>query len=91
MIVPFIAGALVAAVAILFAFQNSAVVTVTFLGWSFQGSMALILCLAFLGGGLVVFLGMLPGLLKRGWRPFKSAGKPVDAVGPRDATPPQAP
>jgi len=51
-------------VAVLFALQNIAPVTVVFLGWRFEGSLALVLFVALVTGALVSFLASLPALIK---------------------------
>jgi lipopolysaccharide assembly protein A len=84
MIAPFLAGIFVAAVAILFAVQNSSKVFVTILWWSFQGSLALILCLTFLLGALAGFTGMLPALIRSGWRPFHFSKRAADLPKPME-------
>lgn len=62
----FIVLALLIAIAIvLFALQNSAVVTVSFLLLHFNGSLALILVLVFTSGLLVGILISIPSLLRK--------------------------
>lgn len=64
----FIIIALVIAVlAVIFALQNTMVVTVTFLLWSFNGSLALVLLFSVLVGVLISLLASLPGLIKGRW------------------------
>ncbi|OAG27962.1 LapA family protein [Thermodesulfatator autotrophicus] len=48
-----------------FAIQNAAPVTVKFLVWQFESSLAVLIILAMLAGMLLVFLISLPGRLKR--------------------------
>jgi len=48
-----------------FAIQNSAAVTVKFLLWQFESSLAVLIILAMLSGMLLVFLLSIPGRLKR--------------------------
>jgi uncharacterized membrane protein YciS (DUF1049 family) len=63
----FILLALVIAIAIvLFALQNSAIVTVSFLVFHYNGSLALILVLVFASGLLAGILMSLPSLLRKG-------------------------
>lgn len=65
MIVLLIVALLFAVLAIIFAVQNAAPVTVTFLLWQFQGSLALILLLTFVLGVVVAMLAALPGMVRR--------------------------
>ncbi len=58
---------LIAVVAVVFALQNTAAVTVTFLFWSIHGSLALVLLLTLLTGVLISVLVSLPGLVRRKW------------------------
>ncbi len=48
-----------------FAIQNAAAVTVKFLLWQFESSLAVLIILAMLAGMLLVFLISLPGRIKR--------------------------
>jgi len=48
-----------------FAIQNAVAVTVKFLLWEFESSLAVLIILAMLAGMLLVFLISLPGRLKR--------------------------
>jgi uncharacterized integral membrane protein len=74
-VLPFIAGMLVASFAILFAVQNSAQCTVTLLFFTLHASLALVLCLTFLFGAMLAGLGLLPELWRLGWRPWKKVKK----------------
>ncbi|HVN56003.1 MAG TPA: lipopolysaccharide assembly protein LapA domain-containing protein [Anaerolineaceae bacterium] len=58
---------IVAALAVVFALQNPTTVTVTFLIWSFQGSLALILLGAVAIGLLICLLATSPGLIRSRW------------------------
>ncbi len=49
----------------LFAIQNAASVTVKFMFWQFQSSLAVVIILAMLAGMLLVFLLSIPGRFKR--------------------------
>ncbi len=51
---------LVAALAIVFALQNGIPTTITFMTWTFQGSLALILLIALGVGALISLLVFLP-------------------------------
>ena len=55
----------VALVAVLFALQNVVPVTVSFLAWTFEGSLALVLFVALVAGAVVSFLASLPTLAGR--------------------------
>jgi uncharacterized integral membrane protein len=55
----------VALVAVLFALQNVVPVTVSFLAWTFEGSLALVLFVALVAGAVVSFLASLPTLVGR--------------------------
>lgn len=65
MILLLIVSLLIAVLAIVFAVQNAAPVTVTFLLWQFKGSLALILLLTFVLGVVVALLAVLPGIVRR--------------------------
>lgn len=52
-------------VALLFMVQNASPVSVRFALWRFEGSLAIVLLLAFVGGGLTVWLLGLGDLFKK--------------------------
>lgn len=54
-------------IAVLFALQNIVPVTVAFLGWTFQGSLALVLFVALVSGALISVLASVPTLVKGRW------------------------
>jgi lipopolysaccharide assembly protein A len=61
----FLIGALaVALLAVVFAVQNTGAVTVAFIGWTFQGSLALVLFVAFVAGALASFLASVPAMVR---------------------------
>lgn len=60
----FIIGLLLGAVVVIFALQNITIITVAFLGWQFEGTLAWILILAALAGVLMSILISLPGIIK---------------------------
>ena len=63
-----IAGVVMAILAVLFAFQNAAVVTINFGVWQLEQSLAVVL-IATLGLGIIIsILLSLPTILKRGWQ-----------------------
>ena len=57
----------IAIVAVIFAVQNAVPVTVSFLVWKFQGSLALVLLVATATGALISLLASVPSLVKGGW------------------------
>jgi len=65
MILILIIGLLFATVAVIFAVQNTAPITVTFLFWQIEGSLALVLLAAFALGVISTILVSLPGLIRR--------------------------
>jgi putative membrane protein len=54
-------------VAVLFALQNIVPVTVAFLGWTFEGSLALVLFVALIVGALISLLASVPTLVRQRW------------------------
>lgn len=62
-----IVGLAMAILAILFAFQNAAIVTISFGIWELEQSLAIVLLLT-LGLGIIILLLSLPIILKRGWQ-----------------------
>ncbi len=57
----------IAVLGIVFALQNAVPVTLTFLVWRIDSSLALVLLVALAAGVLVSFLATLPSLVKGGW------------------------
>ena len=55
---------IIAVVAVIFALQNTAAVTVTFFIWNFHGSLVLVLLGALAVGLLIGLLAALPGLIR---------------------------
>jgi putative membrane protein len=53
--------------AVIFALQNSVAVTVSFLIWKFESSLALVLLISLGLGVLVSFLLSIPTMIKRNW------------------------
>ena len=68
MIIFLIIGLLVGAATIIFALQNITTITVAFLNWQFEGSLALILMLAVCVGILLSALFSLPDEIKRSFQ-----------------------
>jgi len=64
MILFLLMGVVLGGLAVIFALQNTAVITVSFLTWQLEGSLALILLLTIATGALVAMLLMLPALIK---------------------------
>jgi putative membrane protein len=64
MLISLILGLLIGAVAVVFALQNITRITVTFLTWQINGSLALILVLALLAGILISLLISIPEVIK---------------------------
>ena len=54
----------IALLAVIFSVQNTSPVTINFLFWNFQGSLALILLITLVTGVLIGFLTSSPSLLK---------------------------
>jgi len=67
-IVFLVLGLIIAISAIIFALQNPAIVTVSFMAWQFEQSLALVLLIAFMAGALTLGLVLLPGIIKRSRR-----------------------
>ncbi len=68
MLILFILGLLLGVVAVMFALQNVAVVTVTFFSWHLDGSLAAILLLSITAGILICLLILLPGSIKNSFK-----------------------
>ncbi len=59
-----IIGILLGIVSVIFVLQNTAVVTVAFLSWQMQGSLALVLFVAIVMGVLMTLLILLPSFIR---------------------------
>lgn len=68
MVISLIVGFLLGAAGIIFALQNNSIVALTFLGWQFQTSLALLLILALLIGALIVLLISIPAAIRDSFR-----------------------
>lgn len=68
MILSLILGFLLGAAALLFALQNTAVVALSFLGWQFESSLALLILMAFAAGIIVSLLVSIPSAVKDSFR-----------------------
>lgn len=75
---------LIAIVAVVFAVQNTAMVTVSFLVWSFEGSLALVLLGTLLVGVLISLLASTPGLIRGKWNYSREKKKLAALVSERD-------
>jgi uncharacterized integral membrane protein len=62
---PLILGFVLGAATIIFALQNTDIVSLTFLGWQFESSLALLILLASSIGLLLGMLFSLPSLIRR--------------------------
>jgi putative membrane protein len=58
---------LISIIAVVFALQNLAAVTVSFFIWSIHGSLALVLLVSMAAGVLISLLASLPGLIRARW------------------------
>ncbi|OGG60741.1 hypothetical protein A2765_01340 [Candidatus Kaiserbacteria bacterium RIFCSPHIGHO2_01_FULL_56_24] len=68
MIIFLILGVLVGAISVVFVLQNIMPVTVSFFAWHLDGSLAVILFLAFAAGVLMTLLFLLPSFIRDEWR-----------------------
>ena len=62
-----IVAIIIAIAGIAFAMQNSVPVTVVFLLWRFDGSLAMVLLIAMALGGIVIALASTPSTVRRQW------------------------
>ncbi len=72
MIIFLILGVLVGAVSVVFVLQNITAVSVSFLAWHLDGSLAVILFLAFASGVLMTLLFLLPSFIRDEFRYSRS-------------------
>lgn len=75
MIILFILGLVLGALAVVFSLQNVDVVTVAFFNWEMTGSLSIILLMAILAGMMVVLLILLPGSIGNYFRYRKLKGQ----------------
>ncbi|HML39538.1 MAG TPA: LapA family protein [Bellilinea sp.] len=73
-------GLIIAVVAVIFALQNTAAVTVSFFIWQFDQSLALVLLLAVALGVLIAVLTLLPTVIREKWQ-LSGRRKKIDALG----------
>jgi len=69
----------IAIIAVIFALQNTAAVTVSFFVWQFHESLALVLLLTVILGVLIGTLTILPGSIRSKWR-LSSQRKKIDLL-----------
>lgn len=67
MIIFLVAVLFIAILAVVFAVQNPAEVTVTFLTWKFEGSLALVLLLTFALGVILGLVALMATVVRRSW------------------------
>jgi lipopolysaccharide assembly protein A len=67
-LIPLLFGIALGALTIIFALQNTAVITVSFLNWQFEGSLAFILILTASMGALIALLFILPESIRNHFR-----------------------
>ena len=61
-------GAILGALSVIFVLQNIVPITVTFLAWQIEGSLAVVLFAAMMSGVFVTLLFILPGLIRDEFR-----------------------
>lgn len=64
MLLSFIIGIVLGAIAVIFAFQNVAVVTVSFFAWQLTGSLAIVILGTLLCGIVLTLLFLLPSVIR---------------------------
>ena len=64
MLLSLVAGIILGALSVIFALQNVAIVSVTFLAWQITGSLALVLLATLISGVIITLLVLLPSLIK---------------------------
>lgn len=75
MVLLVIVGLIMAILAVLFAFQNAAVVTINFGVWQLEQSLAIVLISTLALGIIISILLSLPTILKRGWQNSRQKNK----------------
>ena len=65
MTVTLLAALILAVLMVVFALQNAVPVTITFLSWRFEGSLALVLILSFAAGAVLGLLAALPSFIRK--------------------------
>jgi|SRR5665213_3428183 len=64
MLFSFVIGIVLGAIAVIFAFQNVAVVTVSFFAWQLTGSLAIVILGTLLCGIVLTLLFLLPSVIR---------------------------
>ena len=64
MIFSLIFGVILGALSVIFILENTSIVTITFLSWQFEGSLALILMLTLVSGIIITLLLLLPSYIR---------------------------
>ena len=64
MIFSLILGVILGAAAVFFILQNTVLVTVSFLSWQFESSLAAVLFLTIICGGVITLLFLLPSVVR---------------------------
>lgn len=64
MLLSLIIGVLLGAVSVAFIAENTSIVTVTFLSWQFDGSLALVLMMTLITGVVITLLFLLPTFIR---------------------------
>ncbi|MBU3909888.1 MAG: LapA family protein [Gammaproteobacteria bacterium] len=70
-----IVAILFSVVGVMFALQNTAPVTVDFLVWTFDSSLAMVLLLSLALGGLITSLVSTPATIRRQWTIMRQQGR----------------
>jgi uncharacterized integral membrane protein len=70
---------IISILALIFAIQNTATVTVSFLFWDTQSPLTVVLLIALGVGAFVTFLAMLPGQIRVKWSSF-SRGRRISDI-----------
>ncbi len=68
MIISLAIGLILGAVTVIFALQNMTTISVVFLSWKFEGSLALILILTMAAGVVIALLMSLPELINKSFQ-----------------------
>jgi uncharacterized integral membrane protein len=79
MIIFFLLGLLLGAIAVTFALQNIAIITVTLFVWHMTGSLALVLAVAMIIGVIITLLFILPESIQSYFR-YRSLKKQYDKL-----------
>ncbi|MBI4949874.1 MAG: LapA family protein [Deltaproteobacteria bacterium] len=63
--ISFVIAIILAFIAVIFSLQNSQATIVSFLKWSFEAPLVLVLLATFVVGAATAFIGSIPGRIKR--------------------------